>query len=303
MTGSLLTNSSLIATLNGIVPFVRQRVRADADWLASLGPDWADLIMSVEATDRFHANQGRSIARWTVPGGPTVYLKRHFVLPRKHGILAALFPHRNWSPGMQEADRLTWVARQGIFVPRVVAAGEFLGKRAKLQSFIALEELSGMIALHEAMPIAMKNLERGEFVRFKRGLVGEVARLSRELHRRRAFHKDLYLCHFYVYEKDLENVPSDWTGRIAMIDFHRLGRYKFLWMKWQAKDLAQLLYSTFDVPGITARDRIQFWKNYREGDWSGVTPPPRIVKYTATVKAHRYYTHNQKLAALAAGGK
>ena len=258
--------------------------------------------MSVEASDRFHAKQGRSIARWIVPGGPTVYLKRHFVLPRKHGFLATLFPGRNWSPGMQEADRLTWVARQGIFVPRVVAAGEFLGKKAKLQSFIALEELAGMIALHEAMPIAMANLSSREFMRFKRGLVGEVARLSRELHRRRAFHKDLYLCHFYVYEADLKVVPNDWTGRIAMIDFHRLGRYKFFWAKWQAKDLAQLLYSTFDVPGINARDRVRFWKKYCEGDWSGVMSPPRIVRFTASVKAHRYYTHNQKLAALAAGG-
>ena len=66
---------------------VRQKVRAAADWIAALGPDWADRIMSEDITDRFHTKQGRSIARWAIPGGPTVYLKRHYVLPRKHGIL------------------------------------------------------------------------------------------------------------------------------------------------------------------------------------------------------------------------
>ena len=296
MTGTGLSKYQLLASLYEVVRPVRRRVRADADWVEALGPDWADEIMSVEALDRFHAKQGRSIARWDVPGGPSVYLKRHYVLPKKMGLFAKWLPGRNWSPGMQEADRLTWVARQGIFVPRVVAAGEFLGQKATLQSFIAVEELKGMIAVHEAMPQAYRTLNAADFAKLKRGIVKEMARLTCQLHRLRAFHKDLYLCHFYVYENDLVNVPDDWTGRIAMIDFHRLGRYKLLWMKWQAKDLAQLLYSTFDVPGITARDRVRFWKLYREGNWSGVMSPPGIVKYTATVKAQRYYSHNQKLA-------
>ncbi|MFO0936102.1 MAG: lipopolysaccharide kinase InaA family protein [Gemmataceae bacterium] len=297
MNGNALSKYQMLAPLYEVVTPVRQKVRADADWIASLGPDWADDIMSVEATDRFHAKQGRSIARWVVPNGPTVYLKRHFVLPRKMGFLARWFPGRNWSPGMQEADRLTWVARQGIFVPRVVAAGEFLGQNSTLQSFIALEELKGMIAVHEAIPQASRTLNSAELAKLKRGMVKEMARLTRQLHSLRAFHKDLYLCHFYVYERDLEQVPDDWTGRIAMIDFHRLGRYNLFWMKWQAKDLAQLLYSTFDVEGITVRDRLRFWKCYYHGDWSGVMRPPGIVKYTATVKAQRYYSHNQKLAA------
>jgi heptose I phosphotransferase len=279
--------------------FLRQSVRATPEWLAALGPDWADRIMGESIDDRFHAKQGRTIAKWAIPGGPTVYLKRHFELPRKHGVLAMLFPHRSWSPGLQEADRLEWAARQGLFVPKVVAAGEFLAPWGKLQSFLAVEELTGMLALHEAMATAKANMSPADFAIWKRGLIAEMARMARELHRRRAFHKDLYLCHYFVHEADLSRVPVDWTGRVALIDFHRLGRYSFLWAKWQAKDLAQLLYSTFDVPGITARDRVRFWKLYTDGDWGGVTKLPRIVRYTAAIKAERYYRHNQKLLAKA----
>lgn len=302
MTGSLVRHSQLVeVTPSRDDPAVRRTVISDADWDAALGAGWPARVMFERIDDRFHAKQGRSISRWAVPGGPVVYLKRHYVLPRKSAFLAGLFPRWHWSPGMQEADRLRWVARQGIFVPRVVAAGEFLAK-GKLQSFLAVEELHGMRALHEAMPVALANYAPRDFVRFKRGLVGEVARLARELHRRRVFHKDLYLCHFYVHDADLETVPDDWTGRVAMIDFHRLGRYRWFWAKWQAKDLAQLLYSTFDVPGVTARDRVRFWKLYRGGVWPGVTPPPRVVHSLAALKATRYYRHNQKLRAATAKG-
>ncbi|MFL6057189.1 MAG: lipopolysaccharide kinase InaA family protein, partial [Actinoallomurus sp.] len=53
-----------------------------------------------------------------------------------------------------------------------------------------------------------------------RGLVAELARLARELHRRRVFHKDLYFCHFYIPESFTRTVPADWTNHAVMIDLH-----------------------------------------------------------------------------------
>ncbi len=229
--------------------------------------------------DRFHAKQGRSIGRWTLRSDSgsslVVYLKRHYVLPRWHGLLAAVFPGRAWSPGLEEWNHLEWAKSQGIPVPRAVAAGELRGPWGKLQSFLAVEELAGMLPLHEAIPLAKSRLSGVEFADWKRGLLTEMARLTRELHRRGAFHKDLYLCHFYIAGSDTAVSPGGWQGRVVMIDFHRLGRHRLGRTWYRVKDLAQLIYSCDGVDGVTLRDRLRFWKQYlgTAADWQGGPRP------------------------------
>src|SRR5437870_3130893 len=80
------------------------------------------------------------------------------------------------------------------------------------------------------------------------------------LHTQARFHKDFYLCHFFIRRQDTAHVP-DWIGRVHLIDFQRLRRHGFTWPWWLVKDLAQLLYSS-DVDGIEARDRLSFWRAY-----------------------------------------
>jgi heptose I phosphotransferase len=274
-------------------------VHREPDWDDFAGPGWLDRIMAESVPDRHHAKQGRSIGRWTLtaPDGRSlvVYLKRHHALPRLRGLLAAVAPGRPWSPGLEEWDHLRWARTNGFPVPRAVAVGELLGPWGKLQSFLAVEELTGMLPLHEAIPLAQRSLSPAAFAMWKRGLVAELARLTRELHGRRAFHRDLYLCHFYVPDADARRVPADWPGRVWMIDFHRLAfRGSMRWRDSQVKDLAQLLYSTFDVPGVTARDRVRFWKLYRAG-WDN-SPVMWWVQTAAVAKAGRYERHNARHA-------
>jgi heptose I phosphotransferase len=249
-----------------------------ADWIDFAGPDWPDRIMDVAVTDRFSAKQGRSTGRWmleaagSAPRRLVVYLKRHYRLPRWRGLLAALWPGGDWSPAMQEYNHLEWARKQGVPVPATVAAGETIGPGGMLSSFLAVEELTGMLPLHEAIPQARSQLAPADFRRWKRGLVVELARLTRLLHDRRHFHKDLYLCHFFVHQDDIARVPGEpgssvpgvnaWRGRVFLIDLHRLGRHRWTWAWWQCKDLAQLLYSSA-VSGVTVRDRVAFWRHYR----------------------------------------
>ncbi|OWK43098.1 lipopolysaccharide kinase InaA family protein [Fimbriiglobus ruber] len=282
----------------------RSVVHSDPDWDALAGAGWVARIMSEEVTDRAHAKQGRSIGRWTLTrGGRTlvVYLKRHYVLPRRLGLLAALFPSQPWSPGLEEWRNLAWAQANGIPVPRTAAVGELRGPWGRLQSFLATEELTDMLPLHEAIPRARDRMPAEAFVTWKRGLLAELARLSREFHRRGAFHQDLYLCHFYVADADIGRSPTEWAGRVVVIDFHRLAHRKIWAWWWQAKDLGQLLYSTFDVPGVTDDDRRRFWALYRGGDWSGSSPPPEWVARVARRRARRYEQHNAKVRARIAG--
>jgi heptose I phosphotransferase len=270
-----------------------RRVRQRPDWARFAGADWPERIMEVAVTDRFHAKQGRSTGRWVLQAGGErlgVYLKRHYVLPRWRGLLAALWPAAGWSPALEEWDHLEWARREGMPVPAAVAAAEYVGPWGRLRSVLAVEELTGMLPLHEAIPAAAAALPPPDFLRWKRGLVAEVARLARALHDRRRFHKDLYLCHFYVLEGDTRTVPA-WAGRVHLIDLHRLARHPWTWRVWQAKDLAQLLYSS-EVAGVDPRDRLRFWRLYlgpgrrsRVGRW---------LRRAVLFKASRYRRHNAR---------
>ncbi len=269
-----------------------RRLRERADWADFAGTDWADRIMETQVTDDFHAKQGRSTGRWVLEtAGRTlpVYLKRHYRLPWWRGLLAALWPGGDWSPALQEYRHLLWAQEQGLPVPKVVAAGEFVGPLGKLQSFLAIEELTGMLALHQAIPLAARQLDPLAFRKWKAGLAAELARLTRFLHERRYFHKDLYLCHFYVPSADTR-LLTPWPSRVHLIDLHRLGHHPLTWLFWRVKDLAQLLYSS-DVAGVDARDRLRFWRHY-------LRPlnrrQARLLTWSVRLKGWRYRDHNWK---------
>ena len=74
-----------------------RRLRQQPHWQEFAGPDWADRIMALAVTDRFHAKQGRSIGRLALELGGrrlVVYLKRHYRLPWWHCLLATLSAKR-----------------------------------------------------------------------------------------------------------------------------------------------------------------------------------------------------------------
>jgi heptose I phosphotransferase len=270
-----------------------RRLRQRSDWPEWVGIDWADRIMGLAVMDRFHAKQGRSIARWVVQSQDrhlAVYLKRHYRLSRWRGLLATLWPDAGWSPAVQEWHHLQWAKASGMPVPTAVAAGEYIGPWGRLESFLAVEELTDMLPLHEAVPLAAKHLDAKTFRAWKRTLGAEVARLTRALHERRYFHKDLYLCHFYIPRQWTLEIPH-WQGHVHLIDLHRLRRHSFTWWFWQMKDLAQLLYSS-ELPGIDARDRLRFWRTYLGSQDPGWLSRP--LRYGILVKARRYRHHNLK---------
>jgi hypothetical protein len=271
-----------------------RRLCQRGDWLHFAGPNWADRIMGLAIQDRFHAKQGRSIARWVLQHDNrylTVYLKRHYRLPRWRGLLATLWPDAGWSPAVQEWRHLEWAKNRGMPVPAAVAAGEYIGPWGRLQSFLAVEELADMLPLHEAVPAAASRLDPHTFCNWKRTLSAEMARLTRALHARRYFHKDLYLCHFYIPRQCTEEVPSCWQGRVHLIDLHRLKRHRFSWRFWQLKDLAQLLYSS-DISEITLGDRLRFWRGYLGAESRGW--PARLLRSCVLLKWRRYQRHNSR---------
>jgi heptose I phosphotransferase len=271
-----------------------RRLWQRTDWPRFAGADWPEHIMQAAVTDHFHAKQGRSTGRLILEAEGrrlAVYVKRHYRLSWWRGLLAAVWPEAGWSPAEQERRHLEWARSEGIPVPATVACAEYIGPWGRLQSFLAVEELADMLPLHEAIPQAQSNLPLAVFRCWKRGLIEEMARLVRALHARRCFHKDLYLCHFFIPRNATERLPA-WRGHVHLIDLHRLRRHPWTWRYFQAKDLAQLLFSS-ENPGVDSRDRLLFWRTYlNSGGRDGSAPwLRRIVLF----KWRLYRRHNERL--------
>ena len=258
------------------------------DYRAALPGDLDDRVMHLESSDRLHAKQGRSTARVRFDssyGELSVYLKRHYRLPWTARLAALLHPGGRHSPASAEWAHLQEARRLGIAVPDPVAAGERIGPWGALESYLLVAELLGSEALNEALPGLVASLAPDRFARLKRELIAEMAGIAARLHRARVFHKDLYLCHFF-----LKTGPGAARGRrLTLIDLHRLGEHRLTAPRWRWKDLGQLLYSTIDVPGIEDRDRLRFWSHYRRR--MGLRFP-RIEARLIRSKAARYASHN-----------
>jgi heptose I phosphotransferase len=259
------------------------------DYRAAVPEDLDQTVMTLESTDRHHSKQGRSTARvrfdsaW---GQLTVYLKRHYRLPWRSRLAALIHPSGRHTPASAEWAHLDQVQRLGIAVPDVVAAGERIGPWGALQSFLMVAELVGCLPLNEALPQLESELESVRFEGLKRALVLELAEIVARLHVARTFHKDLYLCHFFI-DSALGAPPGK---RLTLIDLHRLGSHRWTALRWRLKDLAQLLYSSYEVPCIRDRDRLRFWRMYRK---AAALMFPKWQAAMVRRKAARYLAHNR----------
>ena len=256
----------------------------------ALPADLPETVMTLESRDRFHAKQGRSTARvvfHSASGPLPVYLKRHYRLPWRSR-LAALVDRGDGrhTPAAAEWAHLERARALGIAVPEVVAVGERIGPWGALQSFLMVTELTGCLPLHEALPALVGTLDRPAFAALKRALIAEMASITATLHGHCLFHKDLYLCHFYL---DVET-PSPDARRLSLIDLHRLAEHRRWPDRWRWKDLGQLWFSTHGVAGIEPRDAPRFWKHYRKR--LGLRRPRWHLRMIG-LKAARYLAHNQ----------
>lgn len=254
-----------------------------------LPTDLDAIVMRIQSDDRLHAKQGRSTCRvrFDAPSGPlTVYLKRHYQLPWPTRIAALLHPDGRHSPAGAEWRHLHRGRELGLLVPEPVAAGETIGPWGRFQSYLMVEELTGFLPLHEAVPSMARRLEPLDFARWKSRLITRMVELTARLHQARSFHKDLYLCHYYI---DIERIDSP----LYLIDLHRLASHRYSAPWWRWKDLAQLLFSSIDVQGIDDRDRLRFWLGYQKCmnlTW------PALDARCIRARAARYLSHNLKKA-------
>jgi heptose I phosphotransferase len=225
-----------------------------------------DWLMNVEG--KVHrAVKNRRTVEFTLGG-------KHYFIKTHRGVgWSEVF--KNWLSGRPpvvsaepEWRAIEALNRVGVATPR--AAGKGLRGRgpAAIESFVVMDALEGMLSLEDFGP-DWRGMKRRQWISFKRTLIQQIAAIARRLHRAGMNHRDFYLCHFLVRDRDW----TTWTRadgvELVLIDLHRVQRRAQVPGRWLVKDLGGLLFSALDA-GITRRDLLRFIEAYREQPWRDV---------------------------------
>lgn len=129
---------------------------------------------------------------------------------------------------------------------------------AEQESFVLTESLEPALSLEDFC--ANWAVDKPS-LKLKRALIKRVAIITRRLHENGLNHRDLYICHFLLKESELEALRDVNDAQLYLIDLHRVQIRSKTPVRWQAKDLAALYFSSMDI-GLSRHDLLYFIHHY-----------------------------------------
>lgn len=226
-----------------------------------VAPDFAALLerhgfrsfedfMDFSGGTRICHKRGRSVFRFEIEGR-AFYLKRN----RLHWVefwkalsrfrIPALGAGREW-------ENIRSLREAGIPTLTPVAMGERSRYGFETTSFTLTEE----IYRAEPLDIVIRREYCGSLAVAKRRekwqLIRNLARVARVFHGSGMNHQDFYLNHFFLGD----------DGKLYLLDLQRVGRSSKISSHYRIKDLAQLVYSSQCVGGVSHTDRMRFFLAY-----------------------------------------
>jgi heptose I phosphotransferase len=177
--------------------------------------------------------------------------------------------------------------RAGVMTPAVAGKGLRGRAPARLESFVVMEALDGMVSL-EDLARDWRGLEGGRRTQLKRALLDRIAAIARRMHGAGMNHRDFYLCHFLVRDRDWSKWKAGEELQLVLIDLHRVQTRERVPERWLVKDLGGLLFSAFDA-GLTRRDLLRFIAAYRQRPWREVLAREGKLWRQAAKNAARLY--------------
>lgn len=218
-------------------------------------------------------------------GIQSVFLKRHSERNNAGEVIRNLLSGFSISWGRKEWEVIKAFEESGIPTLTPIAAGEDISW-FRQKSFLmtkGLEEYESLnlfINKHFIPP-----LTRDKIIK-KRGIIKELAQLTKDMHDKGFNHRDFYLNHIFI--RDDEGKPIQWS----ILDLQRVDRRRWFRLRWIIKDLAALNYSALS-PFITTTDRIRFLKYYMPQSTASIYK--RIFVWMICLKTHRIKRHDNKL--------
>ncbi|HVE44933.1 MAG TPA: lipopolysaccharide core heptose(I) kinase RfaP [Gammaproteobacteria bacterium] len=145
-----------------------------------------------------------------------------------------------------------------IAVPAPLAYEERGWDPAKRKSYILMEDISSAISLEQLCQTWVA--EPPSFY-FKKMLIQKVAMIARQLHQHGINHRDFYICHFLLDQKEGHTLTEN--TKLYLIDLHRAQLRHKTPRRWIIKDLAGLAFSSQAI-GLTKKDYFRFIKYYTQ---------------------------------------
>jgi hypothetical protein len=191
----------------------------------------------------------------------TFYLKRHnldFVGFSK--LFSRFFFKRSLSPGRLEFENICDFRKNKLPTVVPVVAGEKFVRHFWAKSFLITEDFSPYFSL-EAMLRDQPQFFMGlAGDHRKRILLSEISRLARKMHHQGFNHLDFNATHILLHYENGSQPP-----KLALFDFQRVDKRKFLRLRWKIKSLARLNYS-LPAEIFTEKDRVHLFLSYLRKD-------------------------------------
>jgi heptose I phosphotransferase len=214
-----------------------------------------------------------------------LFVKRNLEAPRSETFFQKIGLAPTPSEARKEADKIELFAGAGIPAPEVVAWGEGKWDSIQSASFIVTLDLEALpleryLFRHCKPPLDKERLED------KRRVTVALAQLTRQMHEAGLVHRDYYLGHVFISEKDDAS-----HHRLTVIDVQRASKRPKWWIRSRIKDLASLHFSA-DPVYIRKADRVRFLRVLWGVD--RFTPLQRLLIAWIDRKAQRIRKHTEK---------
>ena len=123
------------------------------------------------------------------------------------------------------------------------------------ESFLITRELTDVVSLEDLVKEIQLSFP------LKKKLIRTLGESAGKMHRAGINHRDCYICHYLLHRETV----GDLSPRLSVIDLHRAQIRKKVPFRYQVKDVAGLLFSSFDVP-LSKMDVWRFIKAYCGGN-------------------------------------
>ncbi|MEM1437233.1 MAG: lipopolysaccharide core heptose(I) kinase RfaP [Pseudomonadota bacterium] len=128
----------------------------------------------------------------------------------------------------------------GIATPELAGYGRRGRHPARRESFVLTRAVTGFESLEDRIALPAQTATE------RHRLLAAIAQLAQRLHGAGWVHRDFYLCHLWVRSTTIAELKPE----LLLMDLHRARHFDRLPDRYRLRDLAALLYSTFDrTPG------------------------------------------------------